>query len=98
MDILDKIVKKFSESGSSGDTAVVYTKQDFDIQLDAIRGLTKCMKLKLYNGPGNIAKRCFFILVGVLDNIYERPVFLECTGDIRLGKTSYEFACHTHRT
>ena len=84
VDILEKIVKKFAESVATTDTAVVFTKQDFDIHLEAVRGLIQCMKVKLYQGPASVAKRCFFCMVSVLDNIYDRPVYSEATGDIRL--------------
>ena len=87
VDILEKIVRRFSEAPAgvnSSDTAVVFTKHDFDIQCEAVRGLIQCMKSKLSTGPGSVVKRCFTTLVSILDNIYERPQYLECTGDIRL--------------
>ena len=89
VDILEKIVKKFGEPTrwSSGDTAVVYTKQDFDIHLEAVCGLIQCMKTKLWLGPGVVAKRCFYTLVSTLDHLYDRiydkTSFTELTGEIR---------------
>ena len=38
VEILEKIVKKFGEGPPNMDTAVLYTKQDFDYQLEAVRG------------------------------------------------------------
>ena len=85
VDILEKIVKKkFIESAPNQDTTVVYNKKDFDIHLEAIRGLIQCMKTKLYLGPGAVAKRCFISLVSVMDHLYDKPSFTEATGEIRL--------------
>jgi len=83
VEILEKIVKKFGESLST-DTAMLYTKQDFDYMFEAVRGLVRCMKVKFLTGPGSVARRCYYALVTVLDNVYERPAVLEHTGDIRL--------------
>lgn len=85
VDILEKIIKKkFIESAPNHDTTVVYTKKDFDIHLEAIRGLIQCMKTKLYLGPGSVAKRCFISLVSVMDHLYDKPSFTKATGEIRL--------------
>ena len=83
VEILEKLVKRFSEAPASSDTAVVFSKNDFDIQLEAVRGLIQCMKIKLSQGPGAVAKRCFLCLVSTLDNLYDRTTYLESTGDIR---------------
>jgi len=84
VDVLEKIVKKFGEGPLSVDTAVLYTRQDFDYQLEAVRGLVQCMKIKFYLGPGPVARRCYYALVTVLDKVYERPAVLEHTGEVRL--------------
>ena len=86
VDILAGIVDKFSESGPGHDhdTLLVHTKDDFDVDLEAVKGLIQCMKNKLYLGPGFVAKRCWFILVEVLDNLYNYNCYFESTGDIRL--------------
>jgi len=83
VEILEKIVKKFGDSPSV-DTAILYTKQDFDYQFEAVRGLVKCMKVKFLTGPGSVARRCYYGLVTLLDNIYERPAVLEHTGEMRV--------------
>ena len=66
------------------DTAVLYTKQDFVISWEAVRGLVKCMQVKFIMGPGPVARRCHYALVSVLDNVFERPPVLEYTGEVRL--------------
>ena len=66
------------------DTAVLYTKQDFVISWEAVRGLVKCMQVKFIMGPGPVARRCHYSLVSVLDNVFERPPVLEYTGEVRL--------------
>jgi len=84
VEILEKIVKKFGDGPPSLDTAVLYTKQDFDFQLQAVRGLLQCMRIKFLLGPGSVARRCYYALVGVLDCVYDRPAVLEHTGEVRL--------------
>ena len=84
VEILEKIVRKFGEGPPNIDTAVLYTRQDFDYQLEAVRGLVQCMKVKFYLGPGPVARRCYYALVTVLDSVYERPAVLEHTGEVRL--------------
>ena len=84
VDILEKIVKKFGESPPTTDTAIVYSQKDLEHTLEAVRGLIDCFKAKIYLGPANIAKKCYSILVMVLDNIYDRPYFMELTGETRL--------------
>ena len=84
VDILERIVKKFGESPLSQDTAIVYSQSDLDHTLEAVKGLIDCFTAKIYLGPANIAKNCYFILVKVLDNIYVRPHFIELSGNTRL--------------
>ena len=84
VEILEKIVKKFTESPPSQDTAIVYSQSDLEHTLEAVRGLIDCFKAKIYLGPAQVAKKCYFILVMILDNIYDRPYFMEVTGQTRL--------------
>ena len=79
LEILKKIDKKFGEGPPSMDTALLYTKQDFDYQL-----LVQCMKVKFFMGPGPLARRCYYALVTVLDRVNERSAVLEHKGEVKL--------------
>ena len=83
LDILERIVKRLSEPPGT-DTAVLFTRQDFDWQLEAVRGLIQCLKVKFCSGPGLLARRCYYSLVTALDKIYDRPLVVEQTEEVRL--------------
>ena len=80
MDILDKLVKKLGDSGSSMDTAILYNRQDFLHCQEAVLGIISIFRRKFYQHPVSSVKRCCDILVTVLDHIYQSPAIIEHTG------------------
>jgi len=86
LDVLDKILNKLTEGGQAldKDSIMVYTRADFDYIREAVLGMIKVFKTKLYVQPSSIARRCFYSLVNAVDHIYERAPIMEFTAEIRL--------------
>ena len=42
------------------DTTVHFTKQDFVYQLEAVKMIVQCMKVKFIMGKGLVVRRCYY--------------------------------------
>jgi len=85
VDILEKLVRKvLNEFTAAKDTAVLYSRQDFLQFQEAVVGIIGVFKKKFYHPPVASVKRCYDILVNVLEQLYQNTNVIEHTGEIRL--------------